>query len=135
MRHYQPDYSDVGISRERYRELLNFCRQFGQWIHEKNSITGLMSQSYASGTHIPGKVSDTVLQAVIRRDALDVKIKLIQNTATQIDHGQWYAALIQNVCYGVSVYCLRPEILPTSNRNEFFKAKKAFFVLLDQKRG
>ena len=45
---------------------------------------------------------------------------------------KWYKALLIHVAYGVPYAHIDPVLLPTSNRNSFYKAKSQFFDLLDQ---
>lgn len=130
MRTYIPDYLDVGISQERYRELLHHCRQYREWKAEASSLIGVGAQQYSVMPHgsDPG---DPVGRAVIRRELLLAKCASIERIADAIDGGQWRAALLQNICLGIPLYCIDPVIMPTSRRNDYFKRKRDFFVLLN----
>ena len=130
MRTYQPDYTDFGISRDRYRELLSFCRQYQEWKAEAGSLIGVGAQRYSVMPH-GSEVSDPVFRMAARRERLIEKINLVEETAQQIDGGRWRAALIQNICMGRALRFIDPAILPTSRRNDFFQQRRAFFVLLN----
>ena len=131
MRTYQPDYTDFGISRDRYRELLYFCRQYQQWKAEASSLLGVGAQQYSTMPH-GTDVSDPVGKAVQRRERLIGKCLIIERIADRIDGGKWRAALIQNICMGKALHFIDPVILPTSNRNEFYKQRRQFFILLNE---
>ena len=129
MRMYIPDYSELGISKSRYRELVNFCHQYQEWKAEAASLLGVGAQQYSTMPHStdPG---DPVGRAVIRRERLLDKCALVERVADSVDGGQWRAALIQNVCMGKALYAIDPVILPTSKRNTFYQQRRQFFALL-----
>lgn len=129
-RAWVPDWTEYGISRERYRELLAFCRQYPEWKSEAASLIGIGAQNYEeriSGGDVPSQV---VRQAE-RRELLVDNITLVERVARLVDDGRWFTAIIQNVCMAKPLSCLDPAILPTSRRNDYFHARRAFFVALD----
>ena len=133
MRNYVPDWTDWGISRERYRELLAFARQYPQKKAEAASlltIGGAGIDDMPHGTD-PG---DPTLRAVMRREQLVKDIDMIERCARQVDGGRWYTALIQNICMGKAYDYIDPTILPTSKRPTFYRQRRSFFLLLDQER-
>jgi len=132
MRSYQPDYTDFGISRDRYRELLSFCRQYQEWKAEAGSLLGVKAQTYSHQPHGSG-VGDPVFRVAARREHLLAKIQMVEQVADQVDEGRWRAALIQNICMGRALRFIDPAILPTSKRNTFYAQRRAFFVLLNQR--
>ena len=38
---YLPCWKQIGISQDRYQELLHFCRQYPEWKMEANSLIGI----------------------------------------------------------------------------------------------
>ena len=130
MRTYLPDYSDIGIDRDRYRELLYHCRQYVRWKAEAASLLGVGAQQYSTMPH-GSEPGDPVGKAVARRERLIDKCRTVERAAEQVDGGRWRAALIQNICMGTALYLIDPVILPTSRRNEYYKAKRQFFAILD----
>ena len=38
---YLPCWKQIGISQDRYTELLHFCRQYPEWKAEANSLLGI----------------------------------------------------------------------------------------------
>ena len=131
MRNYLPDYTDFGISRERYRELLAFCRQYSEWKAEAASLLGVGAVRYSSMPRSTD-VGDPTFRAAARRERLTAKIALVERVASEVDGGRWRAALIQNICMGRALRFIDPVILPTSRTNDFYRQRRAFFVLLDQ---
>jgi len=130
---YLPCWKQIGITMERYRELMYFCRQYPEWKTEANSLLGIRAVKMDGLPHGSGK-SDPVAMAAERRDKLLEKIKLVDDCAREIGGGEWYAALIQNVCIGKSYEQLDKELMPTSFRQEFFSSRRAFFDLLNKKK-
>ena len=131
MRTYHPDYSQYGISRERYNELRAFCRQYPEWKSMAASLIGVGAQNYNPMPRAGGTVTDPVARLVEKREALVRKIDLVEGVARKVDEGRWYSALIQNICLGLALEYIDPILMPTSRRNEYYKRRREFFVLLD----
>lgn len=131
VRTYQPDYTDFGISRDRYRQLLYYCRQYREWMAEASSLLGVGAQQYSVMPH-GSEVGDPVARAVMRREQLVAKCARVERVADCVDGGRWRAALIQNICMGKALHFIDPAILPTSNRNDYYKARREFFILLNR---
>jgi len=72
--------------------------------------------------------------AAERRAGLLAKIQLVDDCAAAVGNGRWYAAIIQNVCLNRPYSMLSITVLPNSNRNAFFSARKAFFLELDKRK-
>ncbi len=134
MRRYLPKYDDIGISRERYIELLHFCRQYPEWIKEASQQIGGSGHGSGQGTHGSGSVSDPVFAAVQRREKYLDKIQMVHTSAMEAGGAEWYGMLISNICYGVPLASLDPTDVPTSNRNAYYAIKKRFFGILDIKK-
>ena len=130
MRHYIPHWESIGIKKERYLELLHFCRQYPDWKVEAASLTGPQGVKLDGMPH-GSNVGDPVASAAERRHSLISRIQLVDDCAAAVGGGRWYTALIQNVCMGRPYAMLDSGLLPTSDRNSFFVARKAFFVRLD----
>ena len=128
---YMPCWKQIGISADRYRELLNFCRQYPEWKTEANSLLGIRAVKMDGQPHGSVK-SDPVAMAAEKRDRLLAKIKLIDDCAREIGEGEWYAALIQNVCIGRSYEQMDRALMPTSERNAYFKVRRQFFEMLNK---
>ena len=131
MRTYQPDYTDFGISRDRYRERLYYCRQYQEWKAEASSLLGVGSQQYEAMPH-GSEPGDPVGRAAERRERLLEKCAVVERVADSIDGGRWRAALIQNICMGRALHFIDPVILPTSRRNDFYRQRREFFILLNE---
>ena len=122
------------ISKERYLELRAFCRQYPQWRVEADSLLGVSGARLDDMPHgsDPG---DPTGRTVERREALMDKIGMVERCAAAVSDGTWYKALMLNVCNGMAwevIRDLHPEMLRTSSRNQFFKARRVFFNLLDK---
>ena len=130
---YLPCWKQIGISKDRYIELLHFCRQYPEWKAEANSLLGIRAIKMDGLPHGSGK-SDPVAMAAEKRERLMVKIGLIDECARAIGAGEWYAAIIQNVCIGKSYTQMDRALMPTSDRNAFFKQRRDFFDMLDKKK-
>lgn len=131
---YMPCWKQIGISKDRYRELLHFCRQYPEWKTEANSLLGIRAVKNDGLPHGSGK-SDPVAMAAERREKLMAKIGIVDECAKLIEGGSWYAAIIQNVCIGRAYEKMDRALMPTSNKHAFFTKRQEFFRLLDEKTG
>jgi len=132
MRAY-PCWEKIGITRNRYFELLHFCRQYPEWRTEASSLIGTHGQQMDGMPH-GTSVGNPVASAAERRAGLLAKIELIESCAKDVQNGEWYTALIQNACMARSYTMIDPTLLPTSNRQAFYKARQMFFGLLDARK-
>lgn len=128
---YQPCWKQIGISVERYRELLHFCRQYPEWKTEANSLLGIRAIKMDGQPHGSG-VSDPVAMAAEKREKLMTKIDIVDRCARAIGGGEWYAAIIQNVCIGRPYEQMDRALMPTSDRNAYFKMRRQFFEILNK---
>lgn len=130
---YLPCWKQIGISQDRYRELLHFCRQYQEWKTEANSLLGIRGIRMDGQQHGSGK-SDPVAMAAEKREKLIEKIAIVDDCAKAIDGGSWFESIIQNVCIGRPYEQLDMALMPTSDRNAYFKKRREFFELLNQRR-
>lgn len=134
MRTYIP--GTWGIDKDRVVELRAFCRQYPRWKVEAASMLGVTGAGLDDMPHgtDPG---DPTARTVERREKLMNKIQLVERCAAAVDGGRWFQALILNVCNDMGWNLLRdlhPELLKTSNKNAFFRARCMFFNLLDKEK-
>lgn len=129
---YTPCWKQIGISRDRYIELLHFCRQYPEWKREASSLLGIRAVKADGQPHGSGK-SDPVAMAAEKRDRLLEKIGIIDSCAKEVGEGDWYAAIIQHVCIGKSYEQMDRALMPTSNKNAFFRRRREFFDILNRK--
>ena len=129
---YLPCWKQIGISQDRYRELLHFCRQYPEWKTEANSLLGIRAIKADGMPHGNGK-SDPVAMAAEKRDRLMEKIAIVDECAKAIDGGAWYASIIQNVCIGRSYEQMDRALMPTSDANAYFKMRGEFFEILNKR--
>jgi hypothetical protein len=128
---YIPCWKQIGISKDRYQELLHFCRQYPEWKTEANSLLGIRGMKQDGQPHGTAK-SDPVAMAAEKRDRLLSKIGLVDQCASEVGNGEWYEAIIQNVCIGKPYTQINAALIPTSKGNPFFKYRREFFALLDK---
>lgn len=133
MRHYVPCWESIGIKKNRYLELLHFCRQYPEWKTEAASLVGTHGLKMDGMPH-GSSVGDPVASAAERRAGLLSKIETVDRCARAVQGGIWYAALIQNVCMGRAYSRIDPTLFPTSMRSHFFRARKEFFIGLNAER-
>lgn len=128
---YLPCWKQIGISQDRYRELLHFCRQYPEWKTEANSLLGIRAIKMDGQPHGSGK-SDPVAMEAEKREKLIEKIGIVDTCARAVDDGAWYASIIQNVCIGRSYEQMDRALMPTSDRNAYFKKRREFFEILNK---
>ena len=129
-RNYVPCWDKIGISKERYLELLYFCRQYPQWKHEAASMLGIRGKGLDGMPHGTG-VGDPVAAQAERRERLLRKIGIVDMCARSVCNGEWFAALICNVCEGKPYRMIDSILMPTSHNAVFFQARREFFVALN----
>ena len=129
---YLSCWRQIGISQDRYQELLYFCRQYPEWKSEAASLLGIRAVKMDGLPHGSGK-SDPVAMAAERREKLMEKISIVDECARAIGEGLWYAAIIQNVCIGRSYEQMDRALMPTSDKNAYFKRRREFFELLNKR--
>ena len=129
---YLPCWKQIGISADRYRELLHFCRQYPEWKTEANSLLGVRAVKMDGLPHGSGK-SDPVAVAAEKRDRLLAKIQIVDECAKTPGNGDWYAAIIQNVCIGRSYEQMDRALMPASDKNAYFRMRREFFELLNKR--
>ena len=132
MRNYRPNWDAIGITKARFQELAGFCMQYPEWRVEADSLLGVQGGGLDGMPH-GSTVGDPVSAAAARRARLLRKIRIIEECAQDVDDGRWYAALILNVCIRKRYEDLT-SILPTSNRNAFFRARREFFIKLNERK-
>ena len=129
---YTPCWKQIGIAKDRYLELLHFCRQYPEWKMEASKMLGIQGMK-ADGMPRGNRKRDPVAAAAERRDRLIKKIDIVDECARAIDGGIWYAAIIQNVCMGKPYTVLDRALMPTSDKNAYFRKRREFFEILDKK--
>lgn len=131
---YTPCWKQIGISRDRYMELLHFCRQYRDWKLEADSLLGIRAIKLDGQPH-GSSVGDPVASAAQKRERLMRKVDIVDECARTVGGGAWHAAIVQNVCMGKSYMYIDQTIMPTSNKAEFFRHRREFFALLNERVG
>ena len=93
-------------------------------------ISGIRADGQPHG----GGISDPVAKAAAKRERLLSKIHLVDTCAKSVGGGEWYAVIIQNVCIGKSYENIDKALMPTSRSNSFFRMRREFFRVLDEKK-
>lgn len=127
---YAPCWLLIGISRDRYFELLHYCRQYPEWKLEADSLLGIRAIKMDGQPH-GTTVGDPVSSVAERRERLLEKMTVVEECAAAEADGGWASAIIQNVCIGKSYDQIDKTILPTSTRSEFFRKRRNFFAMLN----
>lgn len=131
MRQYTPDYSDIGISPNRYREIWYFLRQYPEWRTEADSLIRFGGGEMDGMPHATD-TGDPVFRIAVKREKLLQKIQLVDRCAAEVEGGRWYIVLIQNCCMGKPIRYMPVEYLPTSKRVRYSMAKKEFYRLINE---
>lgn len=116
------------FSVHRYNELKAFCRQYPDKKREYDGIPSPHSSALNGMPHLSG-IADPVLAMVSQRMKLGEELELIEGCAMDVRNGDFYHALIANICYDKPYDCIL-ELVPTINRNAYFAARSEFFELL-----
>lgn len=119
------------ISKFRYLELKNWCRQYPEWrtelndmLYLKTSITKeVQSRSYSAPTEM----------MAIRRSILSGYVELIEQLCIKV-YPNKYTALLEAVTYGRSYDILSLKHEGLCSRAEWYKRYREFFWRLSQSR-
>lgn len=136
MREWVPAWADDkagDMSKTRYAELKAFCLQYPERKRRAAAQLGPRAVNMKSTPH-GNSVSDPVFAAVQKREKLLDENAIIDSCLEQVADGAWAEALRQNLCYGKALQYIDPALIPSSHRQAFFAARRAFFLLLDEKR-
>lgn len=115
----------LDISKHRYRELLNFCRQYPEWLEELNSNEDALQSTNLSGMPHSGAISDSTGNLATRRAELFAKCKMIEQSAI-LANAELYQEIIINVT--------GQQTESGKKTFEFWTSRRKFFYLLDKKR-
>lgn len=117
------------ISEYRYRELLNFCRQYGEKKQKLAAERGLSAITYSGMPHGSG-TGDPTAEKAERAQKWIQDIELIEEVAKEVDP-TIYQSLIANVTNEHTPF----EFLSVPcGRRQFYEARRKFFYLLDKKK-
>ena len=142
MRDYRLRMQEMGISEWAYVELKAFCRQYPEKKAQAAALLGIRGcdriqmakdeRGHEIGVVMPVavRISSPTADAALKRIKLLEDCDLIDRVARSVGDGEWERALILHTCYAVALECIDKTILPTSNRNAFFRAKREFFYRL-----
>lgn len=119
-----------GMNRWRYRELQAYCRQYPEWARKAEGYLQAKTQILSDMPKATRSISE-VEYAVLKREKYLQRMQIIEQCAKEADPCL-HKAIIQNVCYGKSFGHLQ-GVAYCGNRNKFFRARRAFFVLLHEK--
>lgn len=120
--------SEYKITSYRYRELYNWCRQYGEWKSKLRECYSLNSRQ-SIGLNSSGK-SDPTATAAIQAEYYSRNVELIEATANAVDPiiGKF---IIENVANGTPYEYLGN---PPCGRRQFYEYRRKFFYLLDLKK-
>lgn len=119
---------DYGISKYAYRELKNFCLQYGEKKQKLSALRGLSAITYSGMPHSTN-VSNPTQNNAEKAIKYQKDIELIEQTAIEVDSGI-YQGIIANVTTGASYFDL---IVPCS-KDYFYEHRRIFFYMLAKKR-
>lgn len=118
-----------GISKNRYRELANFCLQYREFVAEKQSCYSLDGKPM-NGMPRSAGVSDTTARKAERAYILGKHIELIEQTAIEAGGSlyQWFLkAVTEDMRW--------EDLMPPCGRRQFYEKRRQFFFLLSLKKG
>lgn len=115
-----------GISPERYRELLHFCRQYNEWKSKANyGLSAINNDGMPHGKSI----SNPTMQQALKNQKYLANINMIEETCKEADIDIW-TYLLKNVTTGMTY----EEMPVPRGRAQFYSSRRKFFFMLDLKR-
>ncbi len=119
------------LGKYRYAELRNFCRQYADKKAEAELLLSVKSPTLSAMPH-GSEVGDPVVRAAERRAKLLEDVEMIERCAKSVEDGLYFNAIIVNVCLGKAYDFIPKEMMPRTDRNAFFSARREFFRTLDK---
>lgn len=120
--------SEYRISGLRYQELSKFCMQYEEKKMKLKTCYGL-KPNVLSDMPKSGRTSDPTSQQAEKAYSLSEEIEMIEQTAIEAA-ADLYQYILKNVTQCVPYECMS---VPCS-RSVFYKTRRYFFYLLDEKR-
>lgn len=124
------------ISKHRYYELLHFCRQYTEYLAEKEQILAacvrpvIFNEAHTMHDYIEETHAE---RWAIRLADVDDKIKLIEQTAVDTDE-QLSGYILMSVTSGLGFDAMKARYDVPCSRNTFYDRYRKFFWILDQRR-
>lgn len=115
------------LNKNRYKELLYFCRQYPDWVRNKNSISYTKSTSSIKIV-FNKKISDPTYDILSTLEYYDHKIELVEQDALATD-GELYFYILKGVTEGWSYDQLTLIEIPCSRSTYYDRYRKFFFIL------
>lgn len=110
-REYSARLGQYDIGRWEYREAQAMAMRYPTLLRKVRVLNGRRMQAI-NGDDIA---------------AMQWEAGLVRQALDETAGGHWAAALEASCCHGVAYVDIDPAIMPTSNRNEFFAARREFF--------
>ena len=129
--------NDYYIPRHRYYELLHFCRQYTDYVAEKENILNtcvrpvVFSDTYTMANYIEETHAE---KWAFRLADVDDKIQLIEQAAVDADEAL-SGYILMAVTSGLGYDTMNARYNVPCARNTFYDRYRKFFWILDQKRG
>lgn len=129
MRQYPLKLDAWGISWDRYKELLHYCRQYDQMIARRDAIRGGFNDLRLTGLPHGSGVSDPTQRRAMAVEAISGQIADIEQSAIAAN-ADIYRHILSNVTHGIPY----EHLMCPCGRRQFYEARRKFFAVLDAKR-
>lgn len=120
-----------GITKNRQRELIWFCKQYPEWKKTLSNFTTLRGHELTDMPKARKNTSPTE-ELAFKKIKLQSKCELIEKTAKETS-ADLYPYLIMSVCEEANFTQLEEKKIPCSKAC-FYDLRRYFFVLLDKNR-
>ena len=122
------------IPKERYLELVHFCRQYPHWRDQALALTGAGVSHKLSAARGQSKSDPTAYYACMLAYYEERMDMVYDSVCGLTDDIVLINALMKNIVYGTSYDILSAhDVLPVS-RSEFYNMRRQFFYILDGRR-
>lgn len=110
-REYSARLGQYDIGRWEYREAQAMAMRYPALLRKVSVL---------NGRHMQAINGDDIA-------AMQWEAGLVKRALDETADGQWAVALEASCCHGMAYVDIDPAVMPTSNRNEFFAARREFF--------
>lgn len=121
------------IPKDKYYEMLYFSRQYNTMRQEKKDILRTYPSIKMGENVTSSDISDPVVKSAMRLEELNIKMKLIEDTAKEAG-ADIYKWLLLGVTTDYSYNYLAKKLNMPASKNAYYDRYRKYFYLLSKKR-
>ncbi len=122
------------LPKERYLELMHFCRQYPEWKRAYISSDGLTARRCETESVSGGALPDPTAETAMRKLYFRMRMEMVERAALEAAETM-DKLMIESVTEGVSYECLNAMRGVPCGKDVWYVLYRRFFWILDKLRG